>query len=117
MAAVAANSQSAGAGPLIRRNVLDDEKRSTFKNFLVLVVAVGISIILHAGIIGAMFLAPGPSSGSEAPLETIIKDQKKDEANVQPEPPQQQINEQPLSVQDVDPAALDPEMDLGYKVE
>ncbi len=117
MSSLPQNPLPNGPAPLIRRNVLNEETRGRWRTRVAIFLAVCISVALHAGVIVAMLAIPAASAGGDTPLETILKDSDKQEANVQPEPPPQQVNEQPLTVQDVDPAALDPDMDLGYKVE
>lgn len=106
-----------GAGPLIRRNILEEE-RDRGRRFLVFIPAVGISFILHAGLFGLFFLLFGDTrveASLEGKLETVTKEAKKDQASVSPQKQEEEVNEQALSVQDIDPAALDPDLDLGFK--
>jgi hypothetical protein len=117
MASVPANtpqSPAGGAGMLIRRNVLEENERGRLRRVLMLIPAVGISFLLHAGLVGVLLLVSAPA-GADAPTEIITKEAPKEEANVQPEPPAPTVDEEPLTVSEVDPAALDPDMDLGFK--
>lgn len=121
MSTVSANSQptpipTTGPGPLIRRNLLEEQNRGGVKRMLMFIPAIGISFILHAGLFAVMFLFISGPAPAEAPTETIAK-AKQDEANVQPEAEPPPPNEDPLTAQSIDPAALDPDIDLGYNVE
>jgi hypothetical protein len=99
---------------LIRHNLLEEERRGGL-SFPVLCLAVIASVAFNAGLIFGCFLLPGPNSGGPAPLETVVGEGNRNDVDVRQEMANQEINQDPLTVQDIDPAALDQVMDQGFK--
>jgi len=104
-----ANNQPARPAPLIRHNTLDDNTLSAGATMWI--GAVITCLVIHATLIGcAWLLLPAPAGA--IPSETVAM--SKDEANVQQEAPPEPVNSDPLNVESVDPAAIEPETETNY---
>jgi hypothetical protein len=105
------NRASRPAAPLIQHNTLDQQGEGVVR----WMVAAFISIFLNGGVLLALaVLLPGPSAGAAA-TEQAVK--AGNEAEVQPaEPPPPEASD-PLTVTDIDPAAIAPDLEINYNVD
>jgi hypothetical protein len=103
-------ARPARPAPLIRQTNLHGHRDG---RFLLMLVAVFGSLIFHAALIGSMaFLLPAPASA--LPVEQVAQS---NEANVQSEPPPEPASSDPLTITDIDPAAIAPDTEINYNVD
>src|SRR5262245_22361702 len=98
------------AAPLIRQSSLE---QSGDIGIVVLLLALFVSLLFHAGLIAsAMFLLPGP--GAAVAAEAVPA---QNEFNAQAEAPPDPVSNDPLTVTDIDPAAIEPDVDINYNAD
>lgn len=98
--------------PLIRPSQF--EQKTDWKRLWRLIPALGVSALFHGLIIAVMFFLVSAPAPAEAPvLETVPENQ----ATVQSEPPPEPIATDPLTVTDIDPNAIEPDVNINYDVE
>lgn len=101
---------AAKPAPLIRRH--EDDRRD--RRFLMWIPAFLVSGIFHAALFAVFFFlvsnrAPADVTESAPPVSN--------EANVQSEPPPEPQATDPLTITDIDPAAIEPDLDIQYNVD
>jgi hypothetical protein len=99
------------ATPLIQHNTLDRQGEGTVR----WIVAAFLSIFLNGGVLGLLAVAlPAPAGPPQGSAEQTDATQA---ANVQPaEPPPPEASD-PLTVTDIDPSAIAPDLEINYNVE
>jgi hypothetical protein len=109
MATQETNRVGRGPGPLIREASLDQAGAGA----AILAIALAISVVFNSALLVALrYLLPGPPSA--VAMEAVPTAQ---EANVQAEPPPEPASTDPLTIEDVDPAAIAPDQEINYNVE
>ncbi len=91
---------------VIRRN--DDKAGS---DFIRLLPAVFISILVNGGLLGLLFFISSPSQA-----ETLLE-AAPTETTVQPDPQEEPKSTDPLVTSDIDPAAVNPGQDINYNMD
>src|SRR5262245_59232577 len=123
MATPSAKPAGPPPGLLIRRNILEEGRGENWQWFLGLFLAVGISLILHFGLFAVVMLvdswshAQAAGTDKDPPLETIVKNSKKEEANVESTPQEVTKEPPPLSILDVNMSPMESDSNLAYNNE
>ncbi len=133
MSTAPANQTPNAPAPLIRYNFLEEDRKKDRYRWLIFIPAMGVSAIFHGLLFAVMFfLVSGPPNATknEISMEEIdelkkkVEDSKmesepppKEENNVEEEEPIPEMKEDPLTVTDIDPEALEPGQEINYDVD